>query len=128
MRAGDELGGVTDDQAVPLRPAAREKGYLVNVEDKRGRAARWRRGSPLPDDVVILPLALEGVKPHPEPASHTPAEAAPQVSDGVNDRCEGVNQPRGGESPGDADLCTECGEPLDRALIDAGYTDHGETP
>jgi hypothetical protein len=78
--------------------AAREKGYLVNVEDKRGRAARWRTGTPLPDDVVILPECIEGVNPHPEPASHTPADAAPQVSEGVDGGCEGVNQPREGET------------------------------
>jgi hypothetical protein len=102
--------------------AAREKGYLINVEDKRGRAARYRTGNPLPDDVVILPARIEGVKPHPEPASHTPADAEPQVSAGVTMGCEGVNEPRGGEPP----ACTVCGEPLDQSYIDAGFTDHGE--
>jgi hypothetical protein len=37
-----------------------------------------------------------------------------------------VNQPQRGEA--DDGLCTICGDPLDQALIDAGYTDHGETP
>jgi hypothetical protein len=63
---------------------AKEKAYLVNVEEKRGRAARYKPGTPLPDDVVILPERIEGVNPHPEPASHTPADAEPQVSDGVD--------------------------------------------
>jgi Domain of unknown function (DUF3854) len=82
--------------------SAREKGYLVNIEDKRGRAARYRPGNPLPDDVVILPLRIEGVNPHPEPASHTPADAEPQASDGADAGCEGVDEPRGGQSDDDA--------------------------
>jgi hypothetical protein len=32
----------------------------------------------------------------------------------------------GGEGDGGEHLCTICGEPLDQALVDAGYTDHGE--
>jgi hypothetical protein len=82
--------------------AAREKGYLVNIEDKRGRAARYQAGNPLPDDVVILPLRIEGVNPHPEPASHTPDDTEPQASDGADQGCEGVNEPRGGEPDDDA--------------------------
>ena len=104
--------------------AARDKGYLVNVEDKRGRAGRWRSGSPLPDDVVILPERVEGVNPHAEPASHIIADAAPQASDGADQGCEGVNQPQRGEA-GDG-LCTECGTELAEALIAAGFTTHGE--
>lgn len=79
--------------------AAKEKGYLVNVEEKRGRAARWRPGNPLPDDVVILPPRIEGVNSQPEPASHTPADTEPQASDGADAGCEGVNQPQEGEAP-----------------------------
>jgi hypothetical protein len=100
--------------------AAREKGYLVNVEDKRGRAARYTTGSPLPDDVVILPLRIEGVNPHPEPAFHTPDGTEPQVGDGTAPGCEGVNEPRGGVR-----ACTICGHALSQAFIDAGFTDHG---
>ena len=33
------------------------KGYLKNLEDKRGRPARLVLGDPLPDDVVVLPTA-----------------------------------------------------------------------
>jgi hypothetical protein len=76
--------------------AAREKGYLVNIEDKKGRAARYRPGSPLPADIVILPERIEGVNSHPDPASHPPADAEPQVIDGVSVGCEGVNEPREG--------------------------------
>lgn len=35
--------------------AARDAGYLVNLEDKKGRPARLVVGSELPDDLVILP-------------------------------------------------------------------------
>ena len=31
------------------------KGYLKNLEDKRGRPARLVLADPLPDDVVVLP-------------------------------------------------------------------------
>jgi hypothetical protein len=37
-----------------LRSAA-DRGYLVNLEGRRGRAAKWRTGEPMPDDLVILP-------------------------------------------------------------------------
>jgi hypothetical protein len=37
-----------------LRSAA-DRGYLVNLEGRRGRAAQWRTGEPMPDDLVILP-------------------------------------------------------------------------
>jgi hypothetical protein len=70
--------------------SAREKGYLVNVEEKRGRAARYRPGTPLPADVVILPERVEGVNPHPEPGSHTPDEENRRPEDGEPGvwRCE----------------------------------------
>ena len=102
---------------------AKERGYLVNAEDKRGRPARWQAGRPAPQEVVILPERIEGVNSHPEPAPHTPGDAAPQVSDGADMGCEGVNEPHEGQSP----ACTICGGPLDQAFIDAGFTDHGET-
>ena len=34
---------------------AREHGYLVNREDRRGRAARYVCGDPLPDELELLP-------------------------------------------------------------------------
>jgi hypothetical protein len=85
--------------------AARERGYLVNLEDKRGKPARYQAGSPLPDEAVVLPERIEGVKPHPGPGHHTPADAAPQASDGAGEWCEGVNQPQRGETEGPCALC-----------------------
>lgn len=38
--------------------AARERGYLVNLEDKRGRPARYIPGDALPDEVELLPRAV----------------------------------------------------------------------
>lgn len=88
--------------------AARERGYLINIEDKRGKPARWQAGAPLPQEVVILPQRIGDVNPHPEPASHTPDDAAPQVSGDPEAGCEGVNEPQEGEAP----KCTVCGEPV----------------
>jgi hypothetical protein len=35
--------------------AARERGYLVNTEERRGRPARYGVGDPMPEEVVLLP-------------------------------------------------------------------------
>jgi hypothetical protein len=34
---------------------ARDRGFLVNLEDRRGKAARYAVGDPMPGDVVVLP-------------------------------------------------------------------------
>jgi hypothetical protein len=34
---------------------AAEGGYLRNLEDKRGKPARWVIGEPLPDESDLLP-------------------------------------------------------------------------
>jgi hypothetical protein len=34
---------------------AKERGYLVNREDKRGQPAKYALGEPLPEDTPILP-------------------------------------------------------------------------
>jgi 5S rRNA maturation endonuclease (ribonuclease M5) len=35
--------------------AARERGFVANQEERRGRAARYAIGDPMPDEVVLLP-------------------------------------------------------------------------
>jgi phage/plasmid primase-like uncharacterized protein len=50
---------------------AREKGYLVNLEDKRGRPSRYAIGEPLPEEVELLPLEL------PDSCAHTSDSVAP---------------------------------------------------
>lgn len=37
--------------------SARDRGYLVNLEDRRGKPARYVLGDPLPGEVVVLPPA-----------------------------------------------------------------------
>jgi DNA-binding transcriptional ArsR family regulator len=38
--------------------AARERGYIRNLEDRRGKPARYVAGDPLPDEVEVLPRVL----------------------------------------------------------------------
>jgi hypothetical protein len=58
---------------------ARDGGYLVNLEERRGRSARLVLGEPLPEEVAILPppADLEGcctVARAPERGTRTPAQ------------------------------------------------------
>jgi len=55
----------------------------------------------------------------------TPAQLA-QVSPQVSEGCAPVRLCAEGAGDDDAHTCTVCGEPLDPALVKAGYTDHGE--
>ena len=38
---------------------ARERGYLVNLEDRRGRPTRYAIGEPLPDELELLPRQMQ---------------------------------------------------------------------
>lgn len=61
--------------------AAADRGYLVNLENRRGRAAKWITGEPMPADLQILPepdalgecctvaAETEGVKTTPPPTA-----------------------------------------------------------
>ena len=50
-----------DRSAVQRRvQAAIEKGFVVNLEDKRGRAARYALGEPLPEQKDLLPSTVPG--------------------------------------------------------------------
>ena len=40
--------------------SARGLGYLFNLEEKRGRPARYAIHDPLPDEVELLPVSLKG--------------------------------------------------------------------
>jgi len=68
--------------------SARERGYIVNLEEKRGKPGRYAVGDPLPEEIDLLPLSL------PEGVQHTPskddtsmhslnAEQTNTLSDGV---------------------------------------------
>jgi len=67
--------------------AARDKGYLKNLEDRRGRPARYILGDNLPDDLEILPSVeilkekccsvadeVEGILAPPSPLAPSPDE------------------------------------------------------
>lgn len=45
--------------------AARDGGFIVNIEDRRGMPARYDLGNPLPAEVVLLPKAILGQIPVP---------------------------------------------------------------
>jgi hypothetical protein len=42
--------------------AARERGHLVNLEDKRNRPARYAVGDPMPDEIDLLPRGVQVCK------------------------------------------------------------------
>lgn len=50
--------------------AARDKGYIINLEDKRGKPGRYATGDPLPEDRIILPERV--LIEHPTPPAATP--------------------------------------------------------
>ena len=54
LQLGERLGL---DKSTAMRRAkvARARGYLKNLEDKRGQPARLVVGEPLPSEVTILP-------------------------------------------------------------------------
>jgi Domain of unknown function (DUF3854) len=67
--------------------AAREGGYIVNLEPERYKAARYAPGTPLPDEVLLLPERIPDDQIHSAHTPKPPADEKPQVSAG----CEDVN-------------------------------------
>jgi hypothetical protein len=51
--------GIDKSAASRRWQTARARGYLKNLEDKRGRPARITAADPLPDDVHVLPFASQ---------------------------------------------------------------------
>ena len=75
---------------------ARERGYLTNLEEKRGRPARWAIGDPLPEEQELLPLDV------PRGVQHSPVS---------------VQDPENSISPSDTEtfawgvqLCSDSGD------------------
>jgi hypothetical protein len=103
-----------------LRVAA-DGGYLKNLEDKRGKPARWVTADPLPDEVELLPSPAEL-----EPARNTATVSTPfeQECCGVAPESEGYSTDVD-ETDDAADdeivLCWYCGDeiPPDRPLARA---------
>jgi len=81
---------------------AANKGYLKNLEDRRGRPGRYLLGDPLPADVVILPtveellMCCEGVHTPLHTPVHTPD--APNNADS-EEGCAGVHVVSEGKDP-----------------------------
>jgi Toprim-like len=60
--------GIERSRAQRRIQAARERGYLANLEDKRGKPGRYLTDDPMPDELVMLPLRVCG-KQCPEPCT-----------------------------------------------------------
>jgi hypothetical protein len=56
--------------------AARDRGYVVNLEERRGRPGRYAIGEPMPDEVELLPRELPD-------AQRTPHECETAGQEGV---------------------------------------------
>lgn len=54
---------------------SRERGYLVNREEKKGRPARYAIGDSLPDDLELLPVDVPAGVQHSTPAADSPAHS-----------------------------------------------------
>jgi hypothetical protein len=107
--------GIDRSAAQRRLASARERGYLVNDEDKRGKPARFRIGNPLPEEVVMLP-------PRVCTAQCTPPCTAFCAGPAGQDRvCTCAATAPGIETA----TCAGCGDPLDQALAAAGFTTHG---
>jgi hypothetical protein len=105
------------DQSTVSRRVRRaaDDGYLRNLEDKRGKRARWIIGDPLPETTGILP----------DPADLVQQCNTPQRSD--QDRCSvaGVAQgdtPTPAEGPQPPATCAVCAQPM--VIIEPGQTTH----
>ncbi len=126
---------------------ARDRGFLLNLEDKRGKPARYEIGDPMPGETAVLPLRKSICT---GPCSHLQSgETAGQDCDctGVC-RCadtadgrEGGTYDSSAAQPADTDLvalpsaarahlhtparfCVACGNPLDPKLAAAGDVIH----
>lgn len=65
--------------------SARDRGYLVNLEEKRGKPARYAVADPLPDNKELFPLSLS------EAVQHTPSECDPSVHSISNGKHEDLS-------------------------------------
>jgi hypothetical protein len=75
--------------------AARERGYLTNLEEKRGRPARYAIGDPLPQEMELLPSTLPGCA-HSAASTYSPMHSTSPSA--TKDFVEGVQ------------VCSETGE------------------
>jgi predicted transcriptional regulator len=117
--------GIDRSAAQRRLSTARGRGFITNIEEKRGRPARYVTADPLPDEQVLLPVSLDqGVHAQQEARTPpcTPAEplktrdnswgcAGVQVPQGV-DREDPVADAQAGHA-GDAGVaCCHCRKPI----------------
>jgi hypothetical protein len=91
--------------------SARQDGFIVNLEEKRGKPARYTIGSPMPDEIEVMPT-VEAVHAHLE-ASHTPVHTPNGLDEKENrEGCAGVHgvQSPCDEPPFSVLRCDRCGE------------------
>src|SRR5262245_50521916 len=62
---------------------ARERGYLVNTEEKRGKPARYAIGEPMPDELELLPLSIPGGVQHSSTLGDTPLHTVSEADSSV---------------------------------------------
>lgn len=120
--------------------AARERGYVKNIESRRGKPARYEPADPLPGEFAILPPRVCSAQCAPVCTAFC---EGPAGQDGVcgcaptaeeardDDRDVDDTMPAQDDYPGD--LCTVCHTPLHPALTATGYLTHptcdpGEKP
>jgi hypothetical protein len=100
-----------------LAPAFRKTGWQVTeLEPGHENAIRWRI-SPAPR------TEKPGEDAREDSQGSQPAGSASDASE--RERSSGTSS-HGGEKKSATQPCAKCGGPLDQALIDAGFTDHGE--
>jgi hypothetical protein len=107
--------GIERSRAQRRLKGARERGYLKNLEDKRGKPARYLPDEPLPGEVAILPPRVCSAQCTPPCAAFCHGAAGQDGVCGCAPTAEEIES---------AAICTECGEPLDSVLAGLGETAH----
>jgi hypothetical protein len=112
---------LTLDKSAAWRRVRRavDDGYLVNLEDRKGRPARLTLGSPLPDDRAVLPPVrllrdlLKKASPHSSPSLQPCDHGENPLSDAAegvvarDDGCKNQVATGGGDSSGCSSGCND---------------------
>jgi hypothetical protein len=149
-RAGDLLSDHDDDRTERDEAAGWLTGYLTDAGGEAarkdifrdGRAAGFKdatlkrakdkarvthRSEGFPRQTVwVLPVGSADTRQdNAEPTEPTGADLGKQAPESLHSAQSAQYLELEPTEP--TGLCAECGEPLDQVLIDAGFTDHGET-
>jgi hypothetical protein len=102
--------GIDRSAAQRRLSTARARGFLKNLEEKRGRLARYAVGEPMPEELVLLPLDLdEAVHAQPATNTHPCTPAQPLKTKDNSGGCAAVH-----------------GQPGKRGMSDGSFT--GKSP